>query len=514
MANGYARARGLPGVVCTIPGPGFTYALTGLAEALLDSAPVVHVVGAPASRPGDGYALQARAQSEIAAPLVKQVVTVERNDELERSLVDAFNIAAGGEPGPVVVQVPERLLREPAASRAGTTPARASAAAAAADVDTIADRLAEARRPLLLCGQGAADAASLVEQLAESLPVPVVTTTSGRGVLSERHPLSLPFDSQSVPPSLANELAAAADLVVAVGVKFSHNATFGFSLRLPAERLVRVDASREALARGYPAAVAVEADAGHFLEALWSRLGRRGASEWTEDAVEEWRRRLAGSQPRLAEPRMAGMEPSAVFGALRRSLPDTGVVTTDSGLHQYLVRRHLAVFAPRTLLVPTNFQSMGFGLPAAIGVAVATGRTTVAVIGDGGFAISGLELATAVHNKVPLVVLVLVDRYFGLIRRHQLKRTGHESGVELPAIDPALVAAAVGATHRRLDSGNLDTIFAEALASGGVTVIEVPVEDAGLRRERAVGLAVAATRSVVGVGAADKAVGVVRRRRA
>ena len=512
MANGYARARGRPGVVCTIPGPGFTYALTGLAEALLDSAPVVHVVSAPASRPDGGYALQAGAQSEIAAPLVKQVVTVESNDELEQSLVDAFATATGGEPGPVVVQVPERLMRAPAPSRGGMTPARAPAAAAA-DVDTIADRLAAARRPLLLCGQGAADAASLVEQLAEALRVPVVTTTSGRGVLSERHPLSLPFDSLSVPPSLANELTAAADLVIAVGVKFSPNATFGSSLRLPAERLVRVDTSREALANGYPAAVAVEADAGDFLEALWSRLGGRGASEWTEDSVEESRRRLATSQPRPAEPRLAGMEPSAVFGALRRSLPDTGVVTTDSGFHQYLVRRHLDVLAPRTLLVPTDFQSMGFGLPAAIGVAVATGRTTVAVIGDGGFAISGLELATAVHNQVPLVLLVLVDRYFGLIRRHQLKRTGHESGVELPAIDVALVAAAVGATHRRLDSGNLDTIFADALASGGVTVIEVPVEDAGLGRERAVGLAVAATRSVVGVGAADKMVGIVRRRR-
>ena len=311
-----------------------------------------------------------------------------------------------------------------------------------------------------------------------------------------------------------NELVDACDLVVALGVKLSHNGSLGTALRLPPDKLVRVDASAAVLDRAYPAAVTVEADSGRFLAELTGLISGSRASTWTDTEVAEWRDRLAAAAVLPREPLMAGLEPADVFAALRRHLPDTAVVTTDSGLHQYLVRRHLPVLAPRTLLVPADFQSMGFGLPAAIGASAGTGRAAVAVIGDGGFAISGLELATAVHNRISVTVVVLVDRSFGLIRRQQLRRTGHESGVELPALDVGLVAAAAGARHHRLEAGTCEEVFAQAFGSEMVAVIEIETDDSrSSAHDRRLGIAATTARSLLGGSSAERIADALKRRR-
>jgi acetolactate synthase I/II/III large subunit len=512
MANGYARASGRLAVVVTIPGPGFTYALPGIAEARLDSAPILQITGAPAVRPGGGYALQAIPQADIAAPLVKRVVAVDSSDAVVEGIRQAAVTAISGEPGPVLFQITESALSGPARRPDGSSPREDDPVVP--DVERVVTRLRAARRPLIICGQGAAGCSGLVRQLVETVRIPVLTTTSGRGVVAEDDPFCLPFDSPGAPTAVVNRLVAEADLILAIGVKFSHNGSLGFALRLPSDRLIRVDSSSEVLARGYPADLAVEADAGAFLEALAGGLPGGGESTWAPGDLETWRGRLAAAARSPAEPLLAGDEPAEVFGALSRSLPAGSVVTTDSGLHQYLARRHLTVRSPRSLVVPADFQSMGFGIPAAFGAAVATGRPAVAVIGDGGFAIGGLELANAVGDGVSLVVVVLVDRSFGLIRVQQLRRTGHASGVDLPPIDLEQVAAGVGAQHVRLEGGNAEATFREALASERVVVVEVPVEaDRTLRRARRRGVALSAAGGLVGRGLSTRMTDLIRRRR-
>ena len=473
----------------------------------------MHITGGPASRPDGGPALQAIRQAEIAGPLVKRVFEIDSVEMVSAVLSEAVELATASEPGPVVVQIEESTLRARAPGRGSSAATAAPAAAAEPDVVAIADRLASARHPLLLCGQGALGAAELVRALAERLRVPVLTTTSGRGVVPENHPWSLPFDSPGASAATLNQLIESSDLVLALGAKFSHNGSLGFALRLPSERLIRVDASAEVLAQRYPASLAVEADVPALLSSLSDRLAETGTSDWDGESVEGWRRRLAAAATAVAEPQLAGHSAEEVFAALRRALPETAVVTTDSGLHQYLVRRHLRVLAPRTLLVPANFQSMGFGLPAAIGAAVATGGTAVAVVGDGGFAIGGLELATAVQAGLRLVVVVLVDRSFGLIRLQQLRRTGRTSGVELPALRLDLIAAATGAAHVRVEKGTLDSVFSDVVESDAVTLVELPVgPDDGLGRARVQGRVVGAADALFGPDAVRRAAGVVRRR--
>lgn len=185
-------------------------------------------------------------------------------------------------------------------------------------------------------------------------------------------------------------------------------------------------------------------------------------------------------------------------------MPEDGVVTTDSGLHQFLVRRYFRALVPRTLIVPADFQSMGFGIPAAIGASLAMGVPAVAVVGDGGIALSGLELVTAVALDVPLVVLVLVDRAFGLIRLAQLARVGRESGVALPPIELRSLAGACGADYRLLE-GDLDAVFADALSTGRVTVVEASAADGdGVGRLRRRGRVLSAARSVAGPGVVER----------
>ena len=474
MANGLARATGGAGVVLTIPGPGFTYALPGIAEAFLDSAPVVHLTAAPAGRADGGFALQAIRQSDVAAPITKATLAVREAAEIEAAVREAVARALAGEPGPVLLELPEEAVR--GAARPGPAPSPAPAPETApGDVEALVQRLESAARPLVLAGQGAAGAAAQVASLAEALHLPVLTTTSGRGVLAETHPLCLRFDSPGAPVGPLQELIDSSDLVLVLGAKLSHNGTHGARLVLPPERLVRVDASPDVLARGYPAGLAVAADVGDLLPRVLARLTAR--TTWPDGELEAWRARLAAAMRAPREPTLAGAEPAALVGALRRALPEEAVVTTDSGLHQYVLRRHLEVLRPRTLLVPADFQSMGFGIPAAIGAAAGTGAPALAVVGDGGFAISATELATAVAESLPVAVLVLVDRAFGLIRRQQLRRTGFESGVALPRVDVGGLAAAVGAQHHQVREEGLESAVARALDFSAVTVIEVEMDD-------------------------------------
>jgi acetolactate synthase I/II/III large subunit len=474
MANGYARATGRVGVVATIPGPGFTYALTGVAEALLDSVALVHVTGAPARSETGEFGLQGIAQEALGAALAKRSFIVGSGSDLLPFAREAFAAAAGGEPGPVLLQIPEAVMRgtvEPE-DRASVT---AEVQPKPGDVEAVAARIRAAQRPLVFAGQGAAGAAAAVRALAELLPAPVITTTSGRGVLPEDHPCCLCFDSPGSPKRAVADLFSASDLVLALGVKFSHNGTHGGALPFDPATLVHVDTAPGNLG------TAVHADADAFLQRLNPTLAG-SASTWDEAAIGDWRRRLETAAASASEPTVGGGTASEAFASLRKWLPPTGVVTADSGLHQYLARRHLRVLAPRTFLIPSDFQSMGYGIPAAIGAALGTGERAVAVVGDGGFAMTALELATAVQERVALTVLVLVDGAFGLIRRQQVRRTGHESGVELPRISVADVASAVGAQHRSAEAGTIDDVLREALGSPGVYVVEIGMDDGPTRR--------------------------------
>ena len=486
MANGYARASGRPGVLLTIPGPGFTYALTGLAEAFLDSVPVLSIVGGPAEAPGRRFQLQALDQRAVVAPLVKRVFDLESADGIEATLVEAHAVCQAGEPGPVVVQVSPRILPEEGAAPSAVSGAQPSRAPS---VDEIALRLSGARRVVLYVGQGANGAASELLKLVETLRAPLVTTTSGRGVVPESHPWVLCFDRGSV--QVLNELVESADLVLALGCKFSHNGAHGFRLRLAPDRLIHVDASEAVLGANYDASLTLAADVPSVITALLDRclsLGRSVGSGFAEEEVDQWKRRITDAAPRGEETTIRGARPASIegfFAALRRAMPAESCLVLDSGRHQMMARRYFRVLRPRGLILPTDLQAMGFALPAAIGARLAReDRPVVALLGDGGFAMSGLELLTAVRERIPLTVIVFNDGLYSAISRQQLGAYGHLHGTELQNPDFRRFAESVGARYVRL-AGDVETNLSRVIGGSEVWIVEVMLrESMGVRLKR------------------------------
>jgi acetolactate synthase-1/2/3 large subunit len=259
----------------------------------------------------------------------------------------------------------------------------------------------------------------------------------------------------------------------------------------------------------YPARAVLAARAEEFLDAAASRLRARrppGAPTWPPSEIAAWRTRLRapgsahGPEPEFRE--LASSAARDFLGALRDALPRDAIVVTDSGTHQTLVRRHFEVRAPRGLIVPSDFQSMGFGLPAAIGARLAApDRPVVAVIGDGGFAMVGLELLTALRERIGITLVVFNDGRLNRIRLQQLARYGHASGCDVLNPDFEGLAMALGVDYLRAGAG-LESALRAATARPTPTLVEVVLGDSmAIHVDRAKGLARGLVRRAVGPSA-------------
>jgi acetolactate synthase-1/2/3 large subunit len=299
-------------------------------------------------------------------------------------------------------------------------------------------------------------------------------------------------------PAALRELHDLADVVLVLGAKLTHNGSAGFALPLDPRKLVHVDRSAAVLGANYPPRLGVVADLREFLPALVrecaaARGDLRAAGGWDEGLVARLRGVLDDARDeRIAnEPTLAGSGTwRAFFAQLGAAAPGELVVVTDTGLHQTLVRTHHRVKCPRGLISPSDFQSMGFGVPAAIGAALARpGASIVACVGDGAFLASGMDLLTAVREGVDLTVLVFHDGHYGVIRRQQLAAFGSASGVSLRTPDFEGLARSFGCGYVRPGSDRAE-VFATLLRRPGVTLVELPMDDAA-------GLRVSAAKSLV-----------------
>jgi acetolactate synthase-1/2/3 large subunit len=475
MAVGYAKASGRAGVLTTIPGPGFVYALAGVVEAQHDSVPLLWITLRQADD-ARAFQLQRIDQAAMAKPVVKRCMHVERADDLAHALCEAYAEAVTGEPGPVLLEVAAGLLETDCPPAAHAAPA----AVHAVDVGPLQALLTASARPLIYAGQGAQGAADDVRRLAARLGAPVLCTSSGRGVLPDDDPLAFIRDFSTGLGKVVPDLIDRADMVLALGCKFTHNGSAGGRLQLPADKLVRIDTSADVLAANYPARLAIQARVEDVLAELARAELRR--SGWSEGELVGWRARLQSENlaPVPHEPVLRETKAGSVrkfFSALAGAAAGHAVYTADAGLHQVLTRRYAVATLPRGLLCPSDFQSMGFGLPGAIGAAFARpGTCVIACIGDGGLALSAGELLTAVREDIDLVVVVFNDGQLNLIRRQQVTRFGQESGVRLCSPDYSALAAAVGCSYF-LVAGDVDSLARKVIATRGVRLVELRLAD-------------------------------------
>ena len=484
MAQGYYRSSGRLAAVSAIPGPGFAFTLAALAEASLDSAAVVLLTGSPPVCSEGRRRSQAIDQATMAGPVVKEVIDVAGAAQVNDRVTRACRVALTGEPGPVLVQFAAGVYGEPldeqCAPVASAHPTRQGDAAA---IKEAARFVATAGRVLIYAGQGTSGFAAELRRVVDTLGAVVATTPSGRGVVAEDDVRLLPLDATG---DLAgfNSVAAACDAILVIGAGLAENGSVGFGLDFPVDRLVRVDASADVLARPPSARWSVVASAGDFLAAVLDAAAENGrdatGSGFADSAARAMRSRLTDRRAGgPSDARVGGGEARGFFEALRRGIPADGCLVLDSGMHQLLARRHYAVKTPRGMLFPSDFQSMAFGLPAAIGAKLARpDRAVLALVGDGGFRMTGLELGTAVRLGLPLPVIVFDDGALGLIRLDQLLAHGRAHATELGGLDYEAMTAAVGCAYAQASIGDIEGQVTAALQRNGPTLIVVPVGDA------------------------------------
>jgi acetolactate synthase-1/2/3 large subunit len=499
-ADGYARASGKPGVLLTHLGPGLTNAVTGVANAALDSIPMVVISGDIPSHyygrhPHQEFNLHQDAdQSQIYRPFCKRVYRVDRAADLPRSIERAFHLSQSGRPGPVLVSVPMDVFSADLPVNAfSQLPAEmAPMGIDDAIAERIVDELAAAGRPVIYAGGGvlSARATEALAALAEALDVPVAHSLNGKGCLREDHPLLLGMTGFWGTP-IANDTCRTADLILAVGTRLAEASSSSwdprFTFAAPPTRVIHIDADAAEIGRNLPTAVGVVADARLALNALASAA--RGRPHHPRAAlradIARGRQSFAAQWANEWTSEQFPLRPERILSELRKALPEDGFVVTDVGWNKNGVAQQFAITVPGTFVTPSGLATMGFGPSAVLGVKLAQPhRAAVALIGDGGFGSNPSVIATAMEAGLPVVWLVMDNAAFGTIAGLEKMHYGTEFGCLFECdgksyrTDFVAMARAYGANGIMVNSAaELGPALVEALASKRPTVVQVPMEN-------------------------------------
>jgi acetolactate synthase-1/2/3 large subunit len=475
MADGYARSTGRPGVLCVVPGPGITNCLTGIGEALLDSVPLVCIVGDVAR--GEKYhAFQVHGlpNARLLQPVCKAVLEVCHAGNVCDAVRQAFRLAVSGEPGPVAVVVPYNLLMESAKVSCpppGPPEAPFDENAFAAALALLSNRKL---RVGLYVGMGCMDCGAEVIRLAEVLQAPVATSVSGKGVVDECHPLAAGYGYGPQGTRAAECAFKHVDLVLAVGVRYSEVSTAFYAIP-PHRHLIQVDANGHNLGKVVHPDVCVHADAAVFLGKLLEHadtIGRPADPKVVErirDGRTEDAREFAKDYARC------GVDPVQFLLALRRATCADALVFVDVTMSEHWAAAAFTVRQPRTYFNPTDNQAMGWSIPAALGAQRAhPGRQVVTVTGDGCFLMTAMEISTAAREGLPVKFFVLDDQAFHYMQALQQQAYRRTTATALARLDYAALAKGLGVDYLEITGPDgLGPGVCAALAHEGPVLVRV-----------------------------------------
>ncbi|GLO55593.1 hypothetical protein PPUJ20066_16290 [Pseudomonas putida] len=481
MADGYARTRGKPGVCFIITGPGMTNITTAMGQAYADSIPML-VISSVQSRDqlggGRGKLHELPNQSALVSGVAAFSQTLVSADDLPQVLARAFAVFDGARPRPVHIEIPLDVLVEPADHLLPARPVRSSRAGAAPQaVAQMAERLAQAKRPLILAGGGALNAGASLARLAEQLQAPVALTINAKGLLASNHPLQI-GSTQSLPATRA--LVAEADVVLAIGTELAetdYDVTFKGGFEIPGS-LLRIDIDPDQTVRNYLPELALVADADLAAEALCIALQQQPLpareSTWGPARVTQLRQSLADGwdQPTLSQTRL--------LTSILQTLPNA-ILVGDSTQPVYSGNLTLDMDEPRRWFnASTGYGTLGYALPAAMGAwlgsaaQIAERAPSVCLIGDGGMQFTLPELASAVEAQVPLIVLLWNNQGYEEIKKYMVNRAIEPVGVDIHTPDFIGVARALGADAEHVsDVAQLQAALGRAVERKGPTLIQV-----------------------------------------
>ncbi|MEJ2640315.1 MAG: thiamine pyrophosphate-binding protein [Desulfosarcinaceae bacterium] len=435
-ADGYARVTGKAAVVLSHLGPGMTNAATGVANAALDCIPMVVIAGDVPSHyygkhPHQEVNLHADgAQHEIYRPFVKRTWRVDRPELFAEIIEKAFQLAENGQPGPVLVDVPMDVFSKEVDTiyfdtvKQNTRTLRKPSI----DADTAAEivgRLAESPKPVIYAGGGVllAQASEELRRFVDHMGIPVAHSLMGKGALPDEHPLTLGMTG-FWGTRYINDTCRAASLILGLGTRFKEADSSSwypeFTFDIPRTKLIQIDIEPSEIGRNYPVEIGVVADLKQALRALFDAAkalypdGRPNRA--LEQEIAEQRKAFKLRNVEMENSDAFPMMPERILAEVRAVLPQDAIITTDVGWNKNGVGQQFPVNEPGTILIPGGYATMGFGGAAAIGAKIARpDRVVVALIGDGGFGQNPSLLATARHEAVGVVWVVMNNNAFGTI---------------------------------------------------------------------------------------------------
>lgn len=479
MADAVSRTGTSLGTLVIVPAAGVTHAASGIAEAYLDGIPMLVIAGGVRRDTGRAYQLHDVDQHAMLRPITKGTWLVERHADVIPTVLEAARVATSGEPGPVFVEIPVNLqliTGDPGTAVADWSPPAAGSNCDDAAIAEAASMLASAASPGLFVGWGAVDATAEVAALAERLGAPVATTLQGLSAFPSTHPLHAGFCLGRAAVPAAEHALRHCDTLLVVGSRLAEIATGSYGYEPPAN-LIHVDINPKVFSANYPARVALEGDARVVLRRLIDALpevpqaATRGAAVAAQIAadkaayVAEW----AAHDPR------GRVNPLTFFTALRRRLADDAMVVVDDGNHTFLAAELLPIRHPRGFISPTDFNCMGYCVPATVGAKFARpDAQVIGIVGDGAFRMTGLELATAAAHGLGVIVFVFSDGELAQISQAQQIPYNRKTCTVLGALDVAGVAQATGAAFFRMSGdSDVEPVLGEAFsaAAGGRPVL-------------------------------------------
>lgn len=479
MAEAYAKLTGRPGVCFVTRGPGACNASIGVHTAMQDSTPLILLVGQVAREQRGREAFQEIEYRDMfAPPTAKWVEQAESAAALPRAVALAFEMATSGRPGPVVLALPEDVLSED--SDAPVTPPAPLVhfAPAAGEVEKAREILAAAQRPLAIVGGGGwcEESITAFAAFCARAEIPVATSFRRQDAFPNTHPCHAGTLAFTVDPRLCAAVREA-DVILAVGTRLSDVTTQGYTLLspgVPRQTLIHAHPEASELNRVYHAQVAVHAPVKDFARAL-SGLDMDGAfrTGWRAARHADY---VDWSTPKGGESFEADMD--GIARDLDRLLPADAVITTDAGNFSGWAQRYLKYDRPRRLLAPTS-GAMGYGVPAAVAASLTCpGRAVVGLAGDGGFLMTGQEIATALQAGAKPVLIVFNNGMYGTIRMHQEKHfPGRPIATDLRNPDFAALARSYGARGVTVTrTADFASALTEGLSADLPTVIEVKMD--------------------------------------
>ena len=449
MADAVGRLSDSIGVLTVVPAAGLTHAASGIGEAFLDGVPMLVISGGPRTDTAHRYQLHQMDTHKFMGGLTKATFRVTRHDQVVPMLFEAYAIATSGEPGPVFVELPVNILLM--TEEAGELPQfqspRPQRLDAATEMARAIELLRDAKHPCIFAGWGARDAPDELIRLAQFLDAPVATTLQGLSVFPGNHPLHAGFGFGASAVPSAQGAFRDCDCMIAIGTRFSEIATGSYGTKVP-ENLIHIDINPDVFGANFPAKVSIAGDAGAVLKQLMTELEAKLPRRSLQTALREQikKDKAAYRESWYRNDAEGLVNPVRFFDELWRQMQDDGIVAIDDGNHTFLTAELMPIHSPKSVILPTDFNCMGYAVPAAIGAKLACpDRSVQAIVGDGAFMMTCMEILTAASNNLGVIYYVFNDGELAQIGQAQAIPYNRKPCTQIGKLNIEGVALATGA---------------------------------------------------------------------